>query len=319
MEERSEFLPARREGIKRDLPRIIERVADHLTMLPDALRQLPAEYDFDAYIEYGSKVIENHLRHEEQSGLALGALLIVIKSMSGEGKWYEALGRLGIAPRKASMLMLNFRNFGDTPEMVEGLGVAKTALLGRLPEEYRDELKETGRIIMPDGRELHMTAFRQMVLREMNNEIIKVRNEKNEMIRDLKDKSSNRERELEAMTAQYGEMKAYLEKVEADAEPAMAEKIESLKQQLIEKEKAIIDLQAEVDAQKRQLYNEEEVIGAIAEAKKAVDRVVETFNHIIDDKAPGRYANARAELSGFIGYLHHFQTRLTIADEGYED
>ena len=319
MEKRNDFLPARPEDIKRDLPQIIDRVATLLSMLPEELRRLPEVYDYDSYVTHGEQLIENHIRHGEQTGLALGALLMVIKGMSGESKWYETLGRLGIAPRTASRYMLNYRNFGDAPELVEGLGSAKLELLGKLPEEYRDELKETGRMIMPDGSEIHLTAFKQMVLREMNNEIVKIRNEKNAKIRDLEDSNLSLKRELKDAIEQYEYDKAYLEKLMKDKDPAMAERIDALKKQLTDKEQIIIDLRAEMEAGKKAECSEGEVIEAIAEARKAVDRVIDSFNNMTDDHLPGSGARARAELSGFIGYLHKFTPMLAIREAGIEE
>ena len=137
---KGDFLPMKAEELQQRLPEINRRLMEGLILLPEELRELPVEGDCDDYVAHGERIIEHHMEHVEQIEMALGALLIAIRTKYGKEKWYEALGRLGISPRKAQILMKNTRDFGDHPELVEGMGYRKMERLGALPDAYLDEL-----------------------------------------------------------------------------------------------------------------------------------------------------------------------------------
>jgi len=175
MDENRDFLPAKLNDLKNQLPMISDELAKRLTMLPEELRHIPSEYDHEAFVKHGEKLIENHLLHGEQTELELGALLICIKEISGDEKLYETVCRWGMTLQTARIFMKNTRDFGDTPEMVEGMGYRKMERLGSLPEECLSQLKINGRIILPDGTEKTMTEFKAMTYREMSNEIVNIK------------------------------------------------------------------------------------------------------------------------------------------------
>jgi len=99
---KGDFLPMKAEELQQRLPEINRRLMEGLILLPEELRELPVEGDYDDYVAHGERIIEHHMEHVEQIEMALGALLIAIRTKYGKEKWYEALGRLGISPRRAA-------------------------------------------------------------------------------------------------------------------------------------------------------------------------------------------------------------------------
>lgn len=295
MEENRDFLPAKLNNLKQQLPTISDELAKHLTMLPEELRYIPMVYDYEDYVKYGEKLIEHQLKHINQTELELGAVLIVIKSIDGDEKFYETVCRWGLTLHTAQIYMKNTRDFGDNPEMVEGMGYRKIERLGSLPEEYRSQLKIEGRVLLPDGTEKTMTEFKAMTYKDLNNEVINMKNQYNKKIKNSDDRAYTAERELKAIKKQAEEIRYELEQMREKADPTMAKKIKALEKSLAEKDATINAL--EIEKKEKEVYEfaEQEAIDAITAAKEAITDVFFKINNI----KPGYNANLRAEALSF--------------------
>jgi len=302
--ESNALIHARPERMKQELPIISDRLAEILTTLPEELRHLPKIYDVDKFAEYTIKVADNLNETSEHSGIAIGASCFFIKRISGIEKLKKILDQAGLSLRICEILMRNYLTFGDKPELVEGMEYTKVYQLTRLPQEYIDQLKDTGTVILPSGEVITMTALRFLVQRKLTNEVTRVKNEKNKEIREWKERAITAEQENKTIQKNYEENLTMMKK----DNPEGAATIESLRNQLVESEKEKADLQIEFDKRIGERTTGEAVIEAVHEAKAALDKLIDTFNRL----EPGENKQARAETFAFSEYVVRFNTLLNM-------
>lgn len=271
-----------------------------LTALPENLRQLPDATDYEELIAYGERLAEAQEEYNVHIAVATGAMLLAIRDNFPEGKWYEALGRLNINPRTAQMTMRIARDFGDAPELTDGMPFRALNRLTALPENMKEELKTTGRVTLEDGREISITDFKRMVFHDLNNEVINLRNQQNKALKSEEDKRRTAEDEMRAMRGQMVEYEEYVRKLEFDADPAMADEIEKYKQLATDLNTQITELR--VKNMRRQQAEENEK--ALSEAMETAKGAINNFYDILQ-KTELSFNTPRmnGELGSFIHWL----------------
>jgi len=310
MEENRISLPVKVNNLKEQLPMVSEEMARHLTALPEELRRMPAEYDYEAYIEHGEKLIESIEKYQGQTEIEFGAMLIAIRTISGEEKWHEAICRWGMTLKTAQIFMKNTRDFGENPELIEGMGYNKISRMGSLPEEVIGQLKISGSALLPDGTEISMTAFKAMTFRELNNEVINIKNQYNKKFSASESKRISAEAEIKTIRGQAKELEEYIKELEENADTATAKKITALEEKLSKTYKKIDRMEIELQDRQAEIYTGEEVGTAAQKACIAIEDVVIKYNNI----KPGQNMEARYEVSKLMNDMKKFATRLLIKE-----
>ncbi len=186
----------------------------------DAEELLGRPYNFDeqtALIKADWQEAQAHAEASMYKVLTVGKRLAVIQEMEGP-HWKEKIAVAGtfsgMNERQIYKSIQMFREFGAAPAMPKLLEVGSSKLLEciRLPEDLKDEIKETG---MLGGDEIS-----KLSLRELRKKVKELRAEKEELegkVDELKEENEQGQEQLAQLEQELAEAKSAKRVITADA------------------------------------------------------------------------------------------------------
>ncbi|MBA7533153.1 hypothetical protein ES705_25388 [subsurface metagenome] len=212
--------------------------------------------------------------------VVIGNKFILAKENIPHGKWLETLEELDITPRQAQRLMKITATFGDNPEVIEGMSQRRAYFLTALPEENLIQLKHDGLVTLPDGTTFTLAEYHEMSGKEFENKIINLRNQKNKELSDWRSRALTSEAEMKEMRKESKEREDFLKNYMHDKDAATADKIEKLNALLADVDAEKNKLKLELMDKNQEQFTDQEVVDAIAGAKKAIDDVFMKINNV---------------------------------------